>query len=112
MDLNTQQILAVAAPNITTNIPRSEMTDLLLEGLGSLHYETMGLRIPMDGAWTDKKIKDVWYVEINLNQNARYLHQFIYGEDKTAQALVTRQQKSDELKADSDRKNYNKKKKN
>lgn len=107
-----QQILAVAAPNITTNIPRSEMTDLLLEGLGSLHYETMGLRIPMDGAWTDKKIKDVWYVEINLNQNARYLHQFIYGEDKTAQALVTRQQKSDELKADSDRKNYNKKKKN
>ena len=106
-----QQILAVVAPNITTNMSRSEMTDLLLEGLGSLNYETMGLRIPMDDAWKDKKVNNIWYVEVDLNKNARYLNQFIYGDDKTAQKLVTRQQKTDNKKADNDRKNYSKKKK-
>ena len=65
---DAQRILAVVAPCVTTNMTRSEMTDLLLEGLGSLNYDTLGLRIPMDGAWTDKIIDDTWYVEIDLNQ--------------------------------------------
>ena len=106
-----QQILAVVAPSITTNMTRDEMTNLLLEGLGSLNYDTMGLRIPMDGAWTDKKANNVWYVEIDLNKNARYLHQFIYGDDETAQPLVDRQQKIDNKKAENDRINYKRKKK-
>ena len=109
--VEAQRILSVAAPYVTTNMPRDEMTSFMLEGLSSLNYDTMGLRIPMDGAWTDKKINGIWYVDIDLNKNARFLNQFIYGDDQTASTLVGRQQKADEAKAALDRKAYEKKSK-
>lgn len=109
--LKAQNILSVAAPHITTNMSRDELTSLLLEGLSSRDYETMGLRIPMDGAWTDKQADGKWYVEVDLNKNARYLNQFIYGDNETAQALSDKQQKSDDKRTANARANYNKKKK-
>ena len=107
--MEAQNILSVVAPYITTNMSRDEMTQMVLEGLNCLSYDTMGLRIPMDGAWTDKKIGSVWYVQADLNANARYIHHFIYGDDESAFALVNRQQKDDERKAQSDRAAYEKK---
>ena len=107
--VEAQRILSVAAPYVTTNMPRDEMTSFMLEGLSSLSYDTMGLRIPMDGAWGDRKINGIWYVEINLNQNARFMNQFIYGDDETAGKLVDRQQKADEAKAERDRAAYERK---
>ena len=106
-------MLGVVAPFITTNMTRDEMTSLLMEGLQCLQYDTMGLRIPMDGAWKDKKKNGIWYVDVDLNKNARYLHQFIYGDNETAQALADRQNKSDDQKDEYARNKYerNKKKK-
>ena len=109
-----QRILSIAAPYVTTNMSRDEMTSLAMEGLGSLKYDTMGLRIPMDGAWGDLKIDGIWYVEVDLKKNARFISQFIYGDDETAQKLADKQQKSDDKKAESARSAYerNNKKKN
>ena len=111
--LHAQKLLGVVAPFITTNMTRDEMTSLLMEGLQCLQYDTMGLRIPMDGAWKDKKKNGIWYVDVDLNKNARYLHQFIYGDNETAQALADRQNKSDDQKDEYARNKYerNKKKK-
>ena len=111
--LQAQKLLGVVAPFITTNMTRDEMTSLLMEGLQCLQYDTMGLRIPMDGAWRDKKKNGIWYVDVDLNKNARYLHQFIYGDNETAQALADRQNKSDDQKDEYARNKYerNKKKK-
>ena len=106
---DAQRILAVVAPCVTTNMTRNEMTDLLLEGLGSLNYDTLGLRIPMDGAWKDKITDTAWYVEIDLNQNARFLNQFIYGDSQTAQALADRQQMSDDQRTENARASFNRK---
>ena len=108
--LRAQKILGMVAPFVTTNMTRDEMTSLLLEGLQCLDYDTMGLRIPMDGTWSDKRTAKAWYVEVKLNQNARYLNHFIYGDDETAQALADRQQKSDEQNSQYSRNTYEKNK--
>ncbi len=107
--VDAQNLLAVSAPFITSNMTRNEMTGLLLDGLGCLNYDTLELRIPMDGAWTDKKIKGIWYVNADINANARYLNQFIYGENDVAQSLSLRQKKSDDLKSKHDRAAFEKK---
>ena len=109
--LKAQRILSVVAPCVTTNMTRDEMNSLLWEGLSSLNYDTMGLRIPIDGTWKDKKTGNAWYVEVNLNQNAGYLNQFIYGDDEAAQELADQQQKTDEQKTEYDRSKYEKNKK-
>lgn len=109
--LEAQKILTVAAPCITTNMTRDEMTHLMMEGLASMDYATSGLRIPMDGAWKDKKMDNAWYVEIDLNSNARFINQFIYGDDETSEALVRLQQQADSEKADYDRSKFQKSKK-
>ena len=104
-------MLEVVAPFVTTNMSRDEMTSLLMEGLQCLNYDTMGLRIPVDGTWTDKKTNRVWYIEVDLNQNARYMKQFIFGDNETAQELADRQQKSDEQSDQYNRNKYAKNKK-
>ena len=109
--LKAQKMLEVVAPFVTTNMSRDEMTSLLMEGLQCLNYDTMGLRIPVDGAWTDKKTNRVWYIEVDLNQNARYMKQFIFGDNETAQELADRQQKSDEQSDQYNRNKYAKNKK-
>ena len=109
--LKAQKLLSVVAPFVTTNMTRDEMTSLLMEGLQCLDYDTMGLRIPMDGAWTDKKLDGIWYVDVDLNKNARYLNKFIYGDNETAQALADRQKKADDQKDENARKKYEKSKK-
>ena len=106
-----KRILSVVAPCLTTNMTRDEMTSLMLEGLNSRHYDTMGLRIPMNGAWKDKKTDNAWFVEVDLNKNARFLNQFIYGDDETAQALVNSQQKSDDQSTEYNRWKFEKRKK-
>ena len=107
--VEAQRILSIAAPYVTTNMSRDEMTSLALEGLGCLQYETLGLRIPMDGAWSDLKINGIWYVSVDLKKNARYLHEFIYGDNETARKLAEKQQKSDDKKADNARAAYERK---
>ena len=109
--LKAQKMLEVVAPFVTTNMSRDEMTSLLMEGLQCLNYDTMGLRIPVDGTWTDKKTNRVWYIEVDLNQNARYMKQFIFGDNETAQELADRQQKSDEQSDQYNRNKYAKNKK-
>lgn len=106
-----QRVLGVVAPFVTTNMTRDEMVSLLMEGLQCLDYETMGLRIPVDGTWKDKKTDRSWYVVVDLNQNARYLNKFIYGDNETAQTLADRQQKSDDQNSEYSRKQYEKNRK-
>ena len=109
--LKAQKMLGIVAPFLTTNMSRDEMTSLLMEGLQCLNYDTMGLRIPMDGAWKDKKTKSAWYVAVDLNKNARFLNHFIYGDNETSQALADQQQKSDDQNYEYNRSKYEKKKK-
>ena len=109
--LEAQRIFAVIAPCITTNMTRDDMASLLMEGLDSLNYDTAGLRIPMDGAWKDKKIGNLLYVDVDLNRNARYINSFIYGDDEISQALVEQQQKKDDQNAEYNRLYFEKNKK-
>ena len=48
---------------------------------------------------------------VDLNQNARYLNKFIYGDNETAQTLADRQQKSDDQNSEYSRKQYEKSRK-
>ena len=105
-----EKLLRITAPSVTTNLSMTEIFGLASEGLSSKDYDIVGLRIPVDGAWTDLTVDGISYVGVDLNANARYLYQFVYGDSETVDALVTKQEKSDEANEDWERRRYERKK--
>ena len=108
--LELEHLLRITAPNVTTNLSLTEIFSLTSEGLSSMDYEMQGLRIPVDGAWYDLTIDGVSYVGVDLNANARYLFDFLYGDSETSSQLVERQAEVDAANDEWERSRYERKK--
>ena len=108
--VSAENMLRIIAPSLTTNLTRAEIIQLIAEGLDCKEYDTLGARIPVDGTWDDIIINKTWYVKVDLNRNARYLNEFIYGDDDAALSIASRVSESDSRNQALDRKSYEKKK--
>ena len=91
-----EELTAKIAPGVTTNFTQGEMMSMLAEGFVSMDYQTSQMRIPVDGTWQGKYINKIWYMTFNLNHNAQYLNDFIYGDDEISESLSQQLEKSDE----------------
>ncbi len=91
-----EALMAKIAPGVTTNFTQGEMVSMLAEGFVSMDYETSQMRIPMDGTWQGKYIDKIWYMTFDLEQNAQYLNDFIYGDDEISEPLANQLKESDE----------------
>ena len=108
--LEAEKMLSIIAPSLTTNLSWGEIIQLVAEGLDCTSYDTLGTRIPVDGTWEDVIINKVWYVSVNLNRNARYLNEFIYGDDETAMGIAERVSRTDMQTDAYERRAYEKRK--
>ncbi len=88
-------MMAKLAPKVTTNLTKNEMMSLMAEGFVSLNYETSNMRIPADGTWQGKYINKVWYMTFDLEKNAQYLNDFIYGDDEISDPLANKLKEND-----------------
>lgn len=91
-----EALMAEIAPGVTTNFTQGEMVSMLAEGFVSMDYDTSQMRIPMDGTWDGKYIDKIWYMTFDLNKNAQYLNDFIYGDDGISEPLANLLRESDE----------------
>lgn len=91
-----EELTAKIAPGVTTNFTQSEMMTMLAEGFVSMDYQTSQMRIPVDGTWHGKYINKIWYMTFDLNQNAQYLNDFIYGDDKISETLASQLKENDD----------------
>lgn len=91
-----EALMAKIAPGVTTNFTQGEMVSMLAEGFVSMDYDTSQMRIPMDGTWQGKYIDKIWYMTFDLEQNAQYLNDFIYGDDEISEPLANQLKESDE----------------
>ena len=108
--LKLENLLRITAPAVTTNLTQAEIFQLAAEGLDSMNYDMQGMRIPVDGAWWDEQINGTWYVALDLNTNARYLHDFIYGDNETSDTLAANLAESDSAAEERERENFERKK--
>lgn len=90
-----ENMVEVIAPKLTTNFTQSEMLVLIMEGIGCRDYDTLNMRIPVDGTWEGIYIGPTWYMQIDLEQNAQYLNDFIYGGDLISEGLASQLEEND-----------------
>lgn len=105
-----EHLLSITAPAVTTNLTQAQIFQLAAEGLDSMDYDMQGMRIPVDGAWWDENIGGTWYVAIDLNANARYLHDFIYGDDEIADELAANLAENDSAAEEREKASFERKK--
>lgn len=90
-----ENMVEVIAPSLTTNFTQSEMMALIIEGLECRNYDTLNMRIPVDGTWEGIYIGATWYMKFDLEQNAQYLNDFIYGGDLISKGLASQLYEND-----------------
>ncbi|MBO5449062.1 MAG: LCP family protein [Ruminococcus sp.] len=67
-------------PNVTTNIQRDEIFDLILDAPTLLGYERVQCRVPADNTWWNLTISGMAVLGIDFNTNIRYLGENIYNQ--------------------------------
>lgn len=108
--LRLEHLLSITAPAVTTNLTQTEIFQLAAEGLDSMDYEMQGMRIPVDGAWWDENIGGTWYVALDLNANAGYLYDFIYGDNEISDTLAANLAESDSAAEEREKESFEQKK--
>ncbi|TAH69164.1 MAG: LytR family transcriptional regulator [Anaerolineaceae bacterium] len=72
----------VILPQVTTNLTKGEIFSLIL-GLPSYrNYDLQELRIPIDGSYTNMRIKGMAVLNIDFNKNINEIRYKIYQENK------------------------------
>ena len=107
--LKLEKLLKITAPAVTTNLTQADIFRFTAEGLSSMDYDMQGMRIPVDGAWQDLNLDGIWYVDIDLNANARYLHDFIYGDSETSDRLAANLMETDAANEEREKADFEKK---
>lgn len=90
-----ENMIEVIAPEITTNFTQGEMLEIAMEGMSCNDYDTLHMRIPVDGTWEGIYIGSTWYMQIDLEQNAQFLNDFIYGDDIISKRLTSQLEEND-----------------
>ncbi len=78
---NLLALLDTVLPQITTDIPKHEMTMLICKSLFYLSYHMEENRIPMDKTWWDEDANGQEVLGMDFEANIQGIRQMIYGEE-------------------------------
>ena len=67
-------------PNLTTNLTRGECFRLSLMAGKLISYEIVSDSIPQPGTYKDVTIRKMQVLEVDFEENIRYLKEKLYGE--------------------------------
>lgn len=96
--LNALNLVSKLAPYLKTSLDMGEMTDYAKVILASNDISFEDFRLPTDAFSLGGTLDGTWYLFPNtLVDNARVLHEFIYGEDTDFTASDTLQEISDRI---------------
>ena len=79
MDLfQLNDTLNVLLPKITTNLSKGQILSLMLESLELKDYEIVQNRIPIDGGYSNKQVRGMSVLGLDMETNIKALHDGIY----------------------------------
>ena len=77
---NPQEVLDGLLSNLTTNLTKAEFLRLTLDGPKLLTYDLQQGSVPVEGSYQDADIRGMAVLEVDFEENIRYLRSRIYGE--------------------------------
>ena len=77
---NSNEIIDGLFPNLTTNLKKSECTNLTLNAWKFISYERVQQVVPQEGTYSDATIRDMMVLQVDFEANKKFLRQTIYGE--------------------------------
>ena len=79
MITNGGQLVNGLMSNIKTNLKKSEISGLMLQAPGMLTYEMVQSSIPLEGTYSNAKIRGMSVLEVDFEANKAYIQKEIYG---------------------------------
>lgn len=76
---NTDQVVDSMLSNVTTNLKKSEVNGLVLKAPIMLGYELVQGRIPLEGTYSNEKIRGMAVLKVDFEVNKEYIEKEIYG---------------------------------
>ncbi len=77
-------MLNLCLPMVTTNLQKSELKELIRSAPSYLSYEIVSTAIPQAGMYFSGMYRGMWAMQLDLEQNCRYLYEVIYGKSPDA----------------------------
>lgn len=77
---NPQEVLDGLLSNLTTNLTRGEFLRLTLDAGKLFTYDLQQGSVPVEGSYQNATIRGMAVLEVDFEQNIRYLNNRIYGE--------------------------------
>lgn len=77
---NPSQLMDGLLPNLTTNLTLKECYALSLQGGRLLSWEIEQGSVPVEGTYQPADIRGMSVLQIDFDQNKRYLHDIMYGD--------------------------------
>jgi len=77
---NPSQLMDGLLPNLTTNLTLKECYALSLQGGKLLSWEIEQGSVPVEGTYQPADIRGMSVLQIDFDQNKRYLHDIMYGD--------------------------------
>lgn len=79
--LNGTELADSLLPNLTTNLTKGECFRLGLKAAKFLTYDLVSDNIPQKGTYSDATIRGMAVLEVDFEENRKYLREKIYGEE-------------------------------
>lgn len=77
---NAYSLMTELLPQITTDLSAADCLSLLTTAARIGDYNLHSAQIPADGTWSDATVDGMAVLELDLAENAEYLHTLLYGE--------------------------------
>ena len=65
--------------NVTTNLTKSELSGLMMQAPAMITYDMIQGSIPLDGTYSNAKIRGMAVLEVDFEANKDYIQKEIYG---------------------------------
>ena len=79
MITNGGQLVNGLMSNIKTNLKKSELVGLMLQAPGMMTYDMVQASIPLEGTYSNAKIRGMSVLEVDFEANKAYIQKEIYG---------------------------------
>lgn len=76
---NTDELMDGVLSNVTTNLTKSEIGGLVMQAPSMVGYDLIQGSIPLDGTYSNAKIRGMAVLEVNFEANKEYIQKEIYG---------------------------------
>lgn len=80
--LELNDLANAVLPQVTTNLTKGEIFSLILGLPSYIKYELQELRIPVEGSYTDMRVRGMAVLNIDFGKNIKKIYNKIYQEEK------------------------------